>query len=47
MRSSAGAELRIQVPLFPAPLRFIYARNLDPLDDDQFDSFDFSLSTSF
>ena len=47
MRSSAGAELRIQVPLFPAPLRFIYARNLDPFDDDQFDSFDFSLSTSF
>ena len=47
MRYSAGAELRIQVPLFPAPLRFIYASNLDPLDDDQFDSFDFSLSTSF
>ncbi len=47
MRTSAGAELRIQVPLFPAPLRFIYAFNLDPLDDDQFKSFDFSLSTSF
>ncbi|MCP3957805.1 MAG: outer membrane protein assembly factor BamA [bacterium] len=47
MRYSAGAELRIQVPLFPAPLRFIYASNLDPLDADQFDSFDFSLSTSF
>ena len=47
MRYSTGAELRIQVPLFPAPLRFIYASNLDPLDFDQFDSFDFSLSTSF
>ena len=47
MRYSVGAELRIQVPLFPAPLRFIYASNLDPLDGDQFDSFDFSLSTSF
>ena len=47
MRYSAGAELRVQVPLFPAPLRFIWARNLDPLDDDQFKSFDFSLSTSF
>ncbi len=47
MRTSAGAELRIQVPLFPAPLRFIWARNLDPLEFDQFDSFDFSLSTSF
>ncbi len=47
MRYSVGAELRIQVPLFPAPLRFIYASNLDPLDGDQFDTFDFSLSTSF
>ncbi len=47
MRYSAGAELRIQVPLFPAPLRFIWARNLDPLGDDQFKTFDFSLSTSF
>ncbi len=47
LRYSAGAELRIKVPLFPAPLRFIYASNLDPLLDDQFKSFDFSLSTSF
>lgn len=47
LRYSAGAELRVQVPLFPAPLRFIYATNLDPLDNDNFNSFDFSLSTSF
>ncbi len=47
LRYSAGAELRIQVPLFPAPLRFIYAFNLEEQLDDQFDSFDFSLSTSF
>ena len=47
MRSSAGVELRVQVPLFPAPLRFIYAINLEPKEDDQFESFDFSLSTSF
>lgn len=47
LRYSAGAELRIQVPLFPAPLRFIYAFNLEEKIDDQFDSFDFSLSTSF
>lgn len=46
-RYSAGAELRIKVPIFPAPLRFIYAMNLDELPDDQFDSFDFSLSTTF
>ena len=47
LRTSAGAELRIKVPLFPAPLRFIYAINLDEKIDDQFDGFDFSLSTSF
>lgn len=46
-RYSAGAELRIKVPIFPAPLRFIYAVNLNELPDDQFDSFDFSLSTTF
>jgi outer membrane protein insertion porin family len=46
-RYSVGAELRVQVPLFPAPLRFIYATNLEPLTDDRFNSFDFSLSTSF
>lgn len=46
-RYSAGAELRIKVPIFPAPLRFIYATNLRELEDDQFDSFDFSLSTTF
>ncbi|MEL7059848.1 MAG: outer membrane protein assembly factor BamA [Acidobacteriota bacterium] len=46
-RYSAGAELRIRVPIFPAPLRFIYASNLDPLPGDRFESFDFSLSTSF
>ena len=46
-RYSAGVEMRIKVPIFPAPLRFIYASNIDPLPDDQFDSFDFSLSTAF
>ena len=46
-RYSAGAELRIKVPIFPAPLRFIYAVNLNELPEDQFDSFDFSLSTTF
>ncbi|MEM6792421.1 MAG: outer membrane protein assembly factor BamA [Acidobacteriota bacterium] len=47
LRYSAGVELRVRVPIFPAPLRFIYARNLDPLPNDEFDSFNFSLSTSF
>jgi len=47
LRYSAGIELRVLVPLFGAPLRFIYATNLDPLTDDQFDSFDFNIGTSF
>jgi outer membrane protein insertion porin family len=47
LRYSAGLELRIKVPIFPAPLRFIYSSNLRALPDDQFDSFDFSLSTNF
>lgn len=47
MRFSAGVELRVMVPLFPAPLRFIWANNLDELPGDRFESFDFSLSTSF
>jgi hypothetical protein len=48
-----GLELRINVPLFGAPLRFIWAHNLDPLenlpsfDQERFQSFDFSIGTSF
>jgi outer membrane protein insertion porin family len=47
LRYSAGAELRIKVPLFPAPLRFIYSFNLQEKPNDQFKSLDFSLSTTF
>jgi outer membrane protein insertion porin family len=53
LRYSAGLELRINVPLFGAPLRFIWANNIDPLeglpafDQEQFQSFDFSIGTSF
>ena len=53
MRYSAGIELRINVPLFGAPLRFIYATNLDPyefiagIDEERFKSFDFSIGTAF
>ena len=52
LRYSAGFEFRITVPLFGAPLRFIYARNLDPIVDpflgaDRFEDFQFSISTSF
>ena len=47
MRKTAGIELRVLVPLFGAPLRFIYAQNLDPFPDDRFDSFDFTIGASF
>jgi outer membrane protein insertion porin family len=47
LRLSAGAELRIFVPVFGAPLRFIYATNLDELEDDSFESFQFSIGATF
>lgn len=47
LRYTAGAELRVLVPVFGAPLRFIYAINLDPLPDDSFEGFQFSIGTSF
>ncbi|MCB1032939.1 MAG: BamA/TamA family outer membrane protein, partial [Acidobacteria bacterium] len=47
LRYSAGIEVRVLLPLFGAPLRFIYATNLDPLPDDNFDSFDFTIGASF
>ena len=59
LRYSAGLEFRVTVPLFGAPLRFIWASNLDPIDPilgpaggildpgDQFDDFQFAISTTF
>jgi outer membrane protein insertion porin family len=47
LRTSAGVEMRIFVPVFGAPLRFIYASNLDPLPDDRFESFQFSIGATF
>ncbi len=47
LRTTAGVELRVLVPVFGAPLRFIYANNLDPLPNDRFESFQFSIGTSF
>ncbi len=53
LRAVAGIELRINVPLFGAPLRFIWANQLNPFDDlnfgdeERFDSFDFSIGVSF
>jgi outer membrane protein insertion porin family len=52
LRYSAGAEFRIVLPVFGAPLRFVYASNLDPIDDpgpypERFDSFQFDIGTTF
>jgi outer membrane protein insertion porin family len=47
MRWTAGAELRLFVPVFQVPLRFIYAKNLSPLPGDRFESFQFDVGTSF
>jgi outer membrane protein insertion porin family len=59
VRSSAGLELRLTLPIFQAPLRFIYSWNLHPIQPlDQFgfpisrlkerrSGFDFSIGTSF
>ncbi len=59
VRTSAGLELRLTLPIFQAPLRFIYSWNLHPVQPlDQFgfpisrlkerrSGFDFSIGTSF
>lgn len=47
LRYSAGGELRIFVPIFGAPLRFIYSSNLDPRPLDRFESFQFSIGATF
>lgn len=47
LRYTAGAELRVLVPVFGAPLRFIYAVNLDRQPSDRFEDFQFSIGTSF
>ncbi|HEX7182688.1 MAG TPA: outer membrane protein assembly factor BamA [Thermoanaerobaculia bacterium] len=47
LRYTAGAELRVLLPVFGAPLRFIYAFNLDPQPRDSFEEFQFSIGTSF
>jgi outer membrane protein insertion porin family len=46
-RISAGAELQVTVPMLGAPLRFIYAYNINPLPDDRFETFQFSIGPGF
>lgn len=47
LRYTAGVELRVLIPLFGAPLRFIYSKNLRPQPLDEFETFQFSIGTSF
>jgi outer membrane protein insertion porin family len=47
LRYTAGLELRILVPVFGAPLRFIYSFDLKKKKNDDFEPFQFSIGTSF
>jgi len=47
LRWTAGFELRVLVPVFGAPLRFIYAFNLDEKPYDSFEDFQFSIGSTF
>ena len=47
LRASTGAELRVFLPMFQAPLRFIYGVNLDPFPDEDTNDFTFSIGTTF
>ena len=47
MRHTLGLELRVLVPLFGAPLRFIYAISPEEFLDDRLQRFQFSIGTTF
>ena len=47
LRYSAGAEMRLFLPVFQFPLRFIYAVNLQPQKDDEFEGFQFTIGNTF
>jgi outer membrane protein insertion porin family len=46
-RKTAGLELRLFLPIFQAPIRFIYGYNLDPFPDEDQSDFQFSIGTTF
>jgi outer membrane protein insertion porin family len=46
-RKTTGLELRIFLPIFQAPIRFIYGYNLEPFDDEDTSDFQFSIGTTF
>ena len=47
LRSAAGVEFRIFLPVFMAPLRFIYGVNLVPKPGEDHSNFQFTIGTSF
>lgn len=47
LRYSVGAELRVFLPVFQFPLRFIYAWNPDEKPGDRFEAFQFSIGNTF
>ena len=47
MRYSYGVELRIFLPIFQAPLRFIYGINPHPFSDEKKSNFQFSIGSTF
>jgi len=46
-RRTTGLEMRIFLPIFQAPIRFIYGYNLDPYPDEKQSDFQFSIGTTF
>jgi len=46
-RKTTGVELRLFLPIFQAPIRFIYGYNLDPFPDEDSSDFQFSIGTTF
>lgn len=47
LRYSTGVEMRVFLPVFQFPLRFIYAFNPDPHPGDKFQAFQFSVGNTF
>ncbi len=46
-RRTTGVEMRIFLPIFQAPIRFIYGYNLDPYPGESDSDFQFSIGTTF
>jgi len=46
-RTTYGAELRVFLPIFQAPIRFIYGIVVDPYPDESSSDFQFSIGTTF